>query len=124
MSAPDSGLSPQERAAFAELVASVAAEDPSFVARVRAYSSRAGASLLLARARQQSLRVWERVESRAWIGAALLAVGLAVSVVSLSFSTWLGFCGAVLMAVGLRVLFGEVSKRAALRRVEASQRSA
>jgi hypothetical protein len=109
MSTPDARLSAAERAALADLEAAAAAADPSLAARLRGSSSwHAGP---LARAAQSKVHQgWVLVLGLRLWGVPLFLAGLVFMFLGLSVGLALSSFGAVLAAVGLRVL-GEMLLR-------------
>lgn len=100
MSIRDARLSPQERAALANLEAAAAADDPQFAARLR------GSPLFRLQATIPRLFAWLVGQWRAllrnlWWGVPLAAAGFVLMVAGLSVSGWVSGTGAVMAALGL-----------------------
>jgi len=100
MSGRDARLSAEERAALANLEAAAMADDPNLSTRLRGGSpTRWG--LAGSKARQGFSLVLARLTHLGWWGAPVAAVGLAVIVISVATSVWLGLLGAALAVSGL-----------------------
>ena len=102
MSTRDARLSPQERAALANLEAAAVADDPQFAARLRGspmFRVRASAPRLLA----FTVGQWRAALHHAWWGCPLTVVGFVLMVLGLSVGMALGLVGALVATAGLRL---------------------
>lgn len=121
MSTPDSGLSPQERAAFADLEAAVRADDPQMAARMRsATGGHSHARTFPPRLVAYLVGRWRIALRHSWWGAPALVVGLALTVLSMSTSILAGVVGLLIAAVGTRLIVEQVRVRWDLRRSRSS----
>jgi hypothetical protein len=115
MSTPDARLSAAERAALADLEAAAAADDPSLADRLKgSAASRARPALLTARF--VVLHLWSAVLRTGYWGFAMVAVGLFCAIAGITSGLALSIFGALLCAVGLRVLAAMVDGRGRDRR--------
>jgi hypothetical protein len=103
MSTPDASLSPQERAALADLEAAAAADDPQLAARLKG-GGHLRAWSVPARAAAYVVGRWKAALTLGWWGAPIAAVGFALMVLSLSIGLYVGVIGTVLCFFGLRLV--------------------
>jgi hypothetical protein len=103
MSTPDASLSPQERAALADLEAAAAADDPQLAARLRG-GGRLRAWTLPRRVAAYLVGRWKAALTLGWWGAPIAVVGLTLMILSLSVSLYLGLVGAALAFLGLSLV--------------------
>jgi hypothetical protein len=103
MSTPDASLSPQERAALADLEAAAAADDPQLAARLRG-GRRLHAWTLPHRVMTFVVGRWKALLTLGWWGAPIAAVGLTLMILSLSAGLLLGVIGVVLGLFGLSLV--------------------
>ena len=109
----DARLTAEERAALSNLEAMAMADDPQLAARLRGPGRW---HLGKAAARMQSFARRARVPAWAyelWFCVSAVAVGLALTVLSLAVGWWLGVLGAALAACGLTLLLHLVERRIA-----------
>jgi len=98
----DPSLTAKERAALASLEATAAAEDPQLASRLR------GSRRLRLFTRMPAIPTWLR---SMWWGVPVLAVGLALVILSLSVNLVLGFVGVALAGAGLWMVVRIVDRR-------------
>ena len=110
MSTPDARLSAAERAALADLEAAAAAHDPSLADRLRGGNA-PGVAPILAHIRAAMTRVWSALERARWCAAPLILIGFAMMVLGLGSAIALSVVGAVVTALGLRLLADIVDER-------------
>jgi hypothetical protein len=103
MSTGDARLSPQERAALASLEAAAAADDPEFAARLRG-SSIFRFKTVAPRLAALGVGQWRALMRHGIWGVPLTVIGFVFMVLGLSVGAWLAVGGALLAAVGLRLL--------------------
>lgn len=103
MSTPDARLNAAERAALADLEAAAAAADPALAARLR--GGLAWKAVPLVRSLRRRLVLWwAAVLQAGWWGVPLTVAGLLLMALGLSAGLALSVVGAVIAAVGVRVL--------------------
>jgi hypothetical protein len=103
VSTRDARLSAQERAALANLEAAAAADDPEFAARLRGspmFRFKAAIPRLAALAVGQ----WRALMRHGLWGIPLTVVGFLFMVLGLSAGAWLSIGGALVAALGLRLI--------------------
>ncbi len=103
MSTPDARLNAAERAALADLEAAAIAADPALAARLRGgpgWRARPALRSL----RRRLARTWAAVLGSRWWGVPLAAGGMLLMAVGLGTTLALSAVGAVVAAVGIRVL--------------------
>jgi hypothetical protein len=110
MSTPDARLSAAERAALANIEAAAAAEDPHLAARLKGTASSRFKTLpplvvsyLVGR--------WHTVLRLRWWGIPTAVVGFVLMVLGISTSGAVSLAGALICAIGLRVLAQMVEDR-------------
>lgn len=112
MSTPDARLNAAERAALADLEAAAVAADPGLAARLRGgIGWRAGPALRSAHRRLA--RAWGVLLHAGWWGVPLAVAGFLLMVLGLGTTLALSATGAVMAAVGLRIVADMVSGRLA-----------
>src|SRR5271167_2511327 len=94
MSARDSRLSAEERAALAHLEAAAAAADPHLASRLRG-SGPARLGAVGSRVRRDLAALATRVTHLGWWGALVAALGLVLIVLAVPTSPWVGVAGAL-----------------------------
>lgn len=103
MSTPDAKLNAAERAALADLEAAAAAADPGLAARLRGgVTWRVHPAFRLVRLRL--LAAWTTLLRASWWGVPMTLVGLLLMVIGIGSGLELSLAGAVVSALGLRVL--------------------
>lgn len=103
MSTPDARLNAAERAALADLEAAAMAADPALAARLRGgpgWRARPAVRTLQLRV----ARTWTAVLRARWWGGALLVAGMLLMGIGLGTTLAVSAIGAVVAAVGMRVL--------------------
>jgi hypothetical protein len=110
MSGRDSRLSAEERAALANLEAAATADDPNLASRLRG-SRPARLGAVGSKARESLTGLLSRLTHLGWWGAPVAAVGLALLVISIAVSLWLGLLGAAAAVAGLTSLANAVVAR-------------
>lgn len=103
MSTPDASLSPQERAALANLEAAATAADPQLAARLRG-GGRLRVSSFPPRVMAYLVGRWKAALTLGWWGAPVALVGFALMVLSLSTGLYLGIPGALASFFGLHLV--------------------
>jgi Protein of unknown function (DUF3040) len=103
MSTPDASLSPQERAALADLEAAAAADDPQLAARLKG-GGHLKAWSVPPRVAAFVVGRWKAALTLGWWGAPIAVVGFALMVLSLSTGLYLGVVGAGLCLFGLQLV--------------------
>lgn len=103
MRTPDARLNAAERAALADLEAAAAADDPHLAARLR------GSPITRVRTWLPGLEpklraMWARVLAAGWWGIPVTMAGMALTVLGISAGTALSVAGALIGALGLRIL--------------------
>jgi hypothetical protein len=112
MNARDSRLSAEERAALAHLEAAATADDPHLATRLRGSGS-ARLSLLGSRVHRGLSAAAARVLGLGLWGLVVAAVGLAMIVLAVSTSLWLGVAGALVTVAGLIAVGQAIERRMA-----------
>jgi hypothetical protein len=123
MSTPDVRLSAAERAALADLEAAAVAADPGLAALLRGRRGR-HVTPALRSVRLRMVKISALVMRMGWLAVPLSVVGVLLMVLGLGSGLGLSLLGALLTALGLRVLaemaLVRMSRIAALRRGRAS----
>jgi len=122
MSTPDSSLSPQERAAFADLEAAARAADPHLAARLSPGSRSVHARALPPRLVSYAKGRWQIALRHARWGAPLLMVGVVLMVVGLWSNLAVSVLGAGAAAVALRLLVHAIHETVVARRSSTPRR--
>jgi Protein of unknown function (DUF3040) len=115
VSTQDARLSPQERAALANLEAAAAAADPQFAARLRGsplFRIKAAVPRLVA----LTVGQWRALLRHSWWGAPLTIFGFVLMILGLSTGLTIGVVGAMVSTCGLRLVVQAASESWARRR--------